>query len=791
MLKFDPRMLLPDDEAPTGKTAILGRHYAEKDTVMEDVVYAGAPRKLVTSRFGTEHLAAAPACNLDTIKTSMKRVYLDDLEYKTHFGCYLVARAIVEPFKLCALCSVLEDERGSVLRFTLYNFISPLLMHEDVSWALANGQKLVILEPCRKFSASGATVIRCDNPSHIILLNDDHPFTRELSWKFPLPDYPASPPREECASLAEDFKTEGNDFFKSGKFCEAAASYSQALTILDSVPKRLKELRVKVLSNRSEALLKMGHDHLALRDASTAVVLDPRHGKSLIRKIRALIGLKRYTEAQAAVTSGLEAFSSGELLSELLWYNGQLERQLRPLDRVTEDDLAKLLEAASKQEEGNTRVLWPGYSKSLQVKRSKFARGRGTFAVDFIRQGEIVLAEKACAMVFSSDIERIVAQSSSAEGVVTSVRYDASENELEQLTVEKTELTWRVTMQACWRPEVNKTVQELAGLPETKSQANDSPAAACEHEDPTPLPISIENVETVCSRNVLQPDTIYGHRDSLGFAASARPTASDKSGRGMSRGAKIVKGAGLWRKAGLINHRCIPNCSHILVGDVLIVTALKDIQVDEELSINYALYSDSYTHRQAVVDSYGFRCVCKRCRREESHKVKYDRAVEKFYLIAEALATKKSSTSALLTSTRQLHKTVLSITPGKKESLLLGGILDLLLLIYIRRQEPGEALKTALALEEPLTCVEETSHWLPVHQTVLYTMHACTALAAARDSVPARQPMKSKLAAKTKEYARQGLRVAGLLLGNSDSLTRFVFGAEALKHLQETAAGVQ
>lgn len=72
---------------------------------------------------------------------------------------------------------------------------------------------------------------------------------------------------------------------------------------------------------------------------------------------------------------------------------------------------------------------------------------------------------------------------------------------------------------------------------------------------------------------------------------------------------------GLWLKASLCNHSCLPNASWSWVGDALILRAIKPIAADEEITIAYT--NDTTTKRQEILAGYGFKCNCALCQADE------------------------------------------------------------------------------------------------------------------------------------------------------------------------------
>ncbi|XP_065177966.1 uncharacterized protein LOC135808672 [Sycon ciliatum] len=763
------------------REAVIAMHKREKDSInVQFASRAGEERSLLTTRVGVEHLKAPAKCDLSKLKSSHKRIFIDRSEQRTHFGSYMVLRTIVDPFKIFALHTVVEDELGGVLRLCLYNFVTPLFVHEDISWAVPFGQKIVLLEPCVKFSVGGMTVLRCDNPSHVVLLDDADPFLADVNWPSrPVPRYYKS----GAMGHASSFKNRGNDLFRKGAFCEAAASYSKALESLsDESSVDAGELKTTVLSNRSETLLKLGHHRFALRDANAALTLNSLHGKSVLRKIRSLIGMHLFVDARDAVHSGLKVFKEGDLLAELSAYKKQLDLKLTRPSKMDEEDINVLLDSCDWQKNPESRLLWPEYTRKLRVKRSTFAHGRGTFAAERIQQGEIVLLEKALTVVFPNEVKKVVEQPVSYSGILTSSFLNAAAENKTLIDAEKMELIYRICVLSCHIPSINKSLSELAGLPGGQLQDWYTPDTM--RTDPVPLPICVDSVETVCSRNALRPDNLHTIRKSLASPEPVKPSKEPDPKKWSPLGAKSI---GLWRKAGLINHRCSPNCSQILIGDMLILVALQDIKANDELSINYAPICDSYSQRQLTIERFGFKCVCRRCRREEAHRVKYDRSVDKYFVLDKSLSTRDSDLATLYTSCLALQKSVISITQGRKESLLLASVNDLLLRISTQRRRLQDTTKAAMSQLQPLLCFEHDMHLLPVYQAVPYLLRACGALLSAARQSSLTDNAKADLRRSARDYAQRGIQLARLMLGHSSELVKFVYGEELFAKLM--AAG--
>lgn len=109
---------------------------------------------------------------------------------------------------------------------------------------------------------------------------------------------------------AKDFKDKGNAFLKSKDFNSALECYNQAIILepCDHIH----------YSNRSACYLSMGKNEFALSDANKCIELKPDWSKGYQRKAQSEIALDNITEAEKAVTKGLELEPQNPIL--LNWF---------------------------------------------------------------------------------------------------------------------------------------------------------------------------------------------------------------------------------------------------------------------------------------------------------------------------------------------------------------------------------------------------------------------------------------------------------------------------------------
>ncbi|KAF5842744.1 hypothetical protein DUNSADRAFT_5510 [Dunaliella salina] len=78
---------------------------------------------------------------------------------------------------------------------------------------------------------------------------------------------------------------------------------------------------------------------------------------------------------------------------------------------------------------------------------------------------------------------------------------------------------------------------------------------------------------------------------------------------------------GIWPEFSLINHACLPNAAHVLLGGRMVVRAIAPIMPNQEITVNYLGHAAlaPYVSRQEELQGiHGFSCTCARCRVELS-----------------------------------------------------------------------------------------------------------------------------------------------------------------------------
>ncbi len=104
-------------------------------------------------------------------------------------------------------------------------------------------------------------------------------------------------PVPSTATKAEKLKLQGNSFLKTGRLRDAIEAYTSAIDLDPENP--------AYYSNRAAVHLKMGNNHLAIRDCRAALAINPHHSKTLCRLGVALMNVDKAREARESFESAV------------------------------------------------------------------------------------------------------------------------------------------------------------------------------------------------------------------------------------------------------------------------------------------------------------------------------------------------------------------------------------------------------------------------------------------------------------------------------------------------------
>lgn len=373
-----------------------------------------------------------------------------------------------------------------------------------------------------------------------------------LTWEAQIPiEYQRNEPTIGDKTT-EEWKKMGNDHYAAKRFKESVTAYTNGI---DSETIKSK-LGLDLLSNRSAAYLKLCNYNLALVDAQSVLDVDKGHIKCIFRKANALFGMARYKDAVSFLSNASVEQSSenkkviDDLISKGETFIAQSDTGYYPWDNI------------AKMEFQNHCHDLAEYEGSVVVKDSP-NKGRGLFATETIRAGQLILASKAFAYVVASNEAGIFLNSKDTKCIKTR---------------SQTQLVTSIAQILNNCPEKCTEFYSLYG------GANYSNKLSSED-----FQVDVKRIEEICR---------YNSFGTGGFGNAAKDDVS-----------------GIWISPAFINHSCVDaNSLWTLNGNFLFVRAFNDIAKGDEISISYL--SPFHSVLQKNLDKYGFICDCRLCKRD-------------------------------------------------------------------------------------------------------------------------------------------------------------------------------
>jgi hypothetical protein len=184
------------------RETLVDRHMQMYYSIGREVLIT-QPRMIRSSFLADPHLPS-----IVSVK-DLKKTFVKQLKLETHHrGFYLLLRTITPLIKMTAIMTVAEDEQKDVTSLNVYNQDDKVetLSRFDTS------SVCILKEPYFKIMSDGKYGLRVDHVSDLIWLPKDDDRV-PLQWR---------PPLISLKKTADEWKKEGNDAFKAGKFLLAA-----------------------------------------------------------------------------------------------------------------------------------------------------------------------------------------------------------------------------------------------------------------------------------------------------------------------------------------------------------------------------------------------------------------------------------------------------------------------------------------------------------------------------------------------------------------------------------------
>ncbi|BBN15397.1 protein MpATXR9 [Marchantia polymorpha subsp. ruderalis] len=397
--------------------------------------------------------------------------------------------------------------------------------------------------------------------------------------------------------MEEEVREEGNRMFGKGRWARAIAKYGQYIALLvgDKTDETTRSKLVVGYSNRAEAWLKVHKYVKALDDCNKALELDNAHLKSLLRKGRALEGLRMFQEAVETYKEILGS-SSFDCLSgsvrdsiEISYENAFMkDRQTRfgEIENAFETSW-KLFPAGPDMIE--TPPSLEEYVGPVEIRRVP-GMGRGLFATRNVQAGELLLVSNALTTnkISTDDRSELPPLEKKLDHLIYAVEEvvrDAMEN-LHDLT------------------QLQRLIQldTLGGPYPEDSQYRDAPPMRYF----TPVNALPPGCKSVTAQDMTHPAL----RNEFPRAFLRRVIYE----RQIYQYGKVLKILEIYVLPSLMNHSCLPNVSVMGLRNERfsrVFRASRDIRQGEELFHAYHNIFCPLDERRWLVG--GVLCKCSRC----------------------------------------------------------------------------------------------------------------------------------------------------------------------------------
>lgn len=496
---------------------------------------------------------------------SLQRIPLSKLVLETvHRGKYVIFRTLVEPEKAVGIRTVVEDPEGNVDVFSLYNYD----LDKNYLDVIPNGIIIALKEPYYKLAAGGGAILRCDHPQNAIRLNADDSLVRQLIWKSGEPNLNVESRRKLSY---DEHRLEGNNFFTQGKFYDAITTYTRGLA------STVSEASIITLRlNRAAALLKVEHYEAALDDCRHVLELNVENEKALYRAAKAFYALEEYEQALIKMQLCAKvATNKEEVRNEIKTIRDRLNEKQRGIY-----DWNMMVTAAKNSLK--PRLNHASYIGPVRVANISNEKGRGLVVTRNVCKGELLLCSKAFQICYPVEASPVI---------YINMETKLSDNGAQGM------LSQKIVNRLINNPSLTRIFFDLyAG----KHRLSKIPAITS-----TSPVIDAFWVGDICTMNAftvidntlnVQENKVMTFRhDHLCDTPSA-----------------------LFLMPSYINHSCLGNCAQSFIGDMMIVRALDDLQVETELLMTYVDTFLGLEERKLALIKHGFICNCRLCELDQA-----------------------------------------------------------------------------------------------------------------------------------------------------------------------------
>jgi len=465
------------------------------------------------------------------------------------------------------LCAGIEDVHGNVGLVILHN-TDPTLKPEQV---LPKGLVFAIKQPlCLIFSDGKRDAIVIDHPSDMV----------EVGLESPL--MPSAFKQDLLSMHGKDpinIKTEGNRALLSRDYPSAVRLYSMAIALCG--PQDQRRLRCDLFRNRSLANNYLGRFQKAQEDAAASLLESTDEesrkldSKAYLRMGRASYQLGQFEAALGHFTKASQLNPQEKEVSEALTLVGRrLHEQEHGEYRL--DSWIALL-----QTQNSGRVDAANFVKNTKVEN--FPRhGRGLAATKDIKPGGLVMVEKAFIRSPPNTDYREAKHTNIVPDLDRGRTMWDTASDCVSICIQKMVHNPCIAAPVLGLSSVQNFAAETVGgqVVDGQTVVNSYAVASIWHLN------RFWGVFGLMDPNAISMHTLHNQAGNYKF---------------------LVRGA-------LINHSCVPNATYGLMGDMMVVHAIKPIKKGEEITISYLQLNVGHPEgRFNLLQSFGFVCDCALC----------------------------------------------------------------------------------------------------------------------------------------------------------------------------------
>ncbi|KAF2758999.1 hypothetical protein EJ05DRAFT_328868 [Pseudovirgaria hyperparasitica] len=487
-------------------------------------------------------------------------IFIKDLQLETHHrGRFLTLRTITPPNRMSAIMAITEDEKDDVVLLMIYQ-----QEDEEVRRAtdfFGQGTVLIVKEPYFKATSDGRYGLRVDHLSDIVWTKHDDSMV-PAKWRSRMLKVKAS---------VQALKKKGNDAVAQKRYHEAIDFYSEGIDHENVTEEELAMLK----RNRALAYLKTGQFDAALLDTGFPSFGAQPNNKALFRAADTLYNLERYDECCQTLELFCSAFSNDSDGPTAL---------ARARDRITEQTTGIY---PFKRMQALARTMRPPqlnhatFTGPVEVRQTA-SKGRGLFATQAIKAGDLLLCEKAFGYAYAESEGSVVNRDTSKISLLMNIETNQG------FLGTQADLLTKLVRKLWCNPSRAPAFKTLF------HGQYESPSTPFVDDKPIVDTFLVERIMTL---------NVFGCPDSsIGIWKDTMMAASRKED-------SVHHSSGFWIKASYINHSCRSNAHRSFIGDMMVVRATRDLEPGAEILFTYR----PAKKLENVFEHWGFRCECTIC----------------------------------------------------------------------------------------------------------------------------------------------------------------------------------